>query len=122
MELDLSMRQTKAVFVLARLAPASITGLGRTLGVSEPTASLLVEELVSKHLAIRANDPSDRRRTLVELTDEGKALVDKFQAAWDRQMMNWLELLDEEELQAVLAGLEMMVRAAERCNATPKED
>jgi DNA-binding MarR family transcriptional regulator len=116
LSLDMSMRQVKAVFVLAIHGPVSVGGLGRRLDLAEPTASLLVEELVTQGLAAREIDPLDRRRTLVKLTNEGAALVDRLQQTRDENLIRWLGQLGEDDLQAVLRGLEAILRAAQGCS------
>jgi DNA-binding MarR family transcriptional regulator len=116
LSLDMSMRAVKAVFVLAIHGPVSVGGLGRRLDLAEPTASLLVEELVTKGLAAREVDPLDRRRTLVKLTNEGAALVDRLQQTRDENLIRWLGQLGEDDLQAVLLGLEAILRAAQACS------
>jgi DNA-binding MarR family transcriptional regulator len=118
LSLDMSMRQVKAVFVLAIHGPVSVGGLGRRLDLAEPTASLLVEELVTQGLAAREIDPLDRRRTLVKLTNEGAALVDRLQQTRDENLIRWLGQLGEDDLQAVLRGLEAILRAAQACAET----
>jgi DNA-binding MarR family transcriptional regulator len=116
LDVDMSMRQVKAVFVLAVHGPISVGGLGRRLDLAEPTASLLVEELVTKTLAARETDPLDRRRTLVRLTDEGAALVDRLQQTRDENIDRWLGALGEGDLRALLQGLEAILRAAQGCS------
>lgn len=118
LSLDVSMRQVKAIFVLAIHGPVSVGRLGRILDLAEPTASLLVDDLVSRGLAGRATDPSDRRRTLVELTQEGASLVDRLQQTRDENVIRWLGALGEDDLRAVLQGLEAILRAAQTCAGT----
>jgi DNA-binding MarR family transcriptional regulator len=118
LSLDMSMRQVKAIFVLAIHGTVSVGKLGRILDLAEPTASLLVDDLVSKGLAVRETDPLDRRRTLVELTQEGASLVDRLQQTRDENVIRWLGSLEEDDLQAVLLGLEAILRAAQACAET----
>jgi DNA-binding MarR family transcriptional regulator len=122
MEFDLSMRQAKAVFALSSMGPTSVTGLGNALSISEPTASLLVEELVVRGLAAREPDPTDRRRTMVKITDEGLDVVDRFQQSRDRHIVGWFEKLDDDELRAVLGGLQAIIHAAERSGGVGTTD
>ncbi|NEE00129.1 MarR family winged helix-turn-helix transcriptional regulator [Phytoactinopolyspora halotolerans] len=58
--------------VLAQLvvaAPLAVGELARVLGVSLSTASELVSDLARSGIAVRREDPQNRRRTLVELAD-----------------------------------------------------
>jgi DNA-binding MarR family transcriptional regulator len=68
--------------VLARANGAqSVGALADALGVDQPRASRLVQAAVETGLARREADPSDARRTLVALTDEGRAIVDRSRGA-----------------------------------------
>ena len=42
-----------------------------------PTATRVVDKLVDKHLAYRSPDPQDRRRVLVHLSANGRAVIDR---------------------------------------------
>ncbi|MER7797448.1 MarR family winged helix-turn-helix transcriptional regulator [Microbacterium sp. NPDC096154] len=59
----------------------SVGALADALGVDQPRASRLVQGAVEAGLARREADPSDARRTLVALTGEGRAIVDRSRGA-----------------------------------------
>src|SRR5262245_21955019 len=59
---------------LARPEGASQRQLMRELDLSSGTVSVRVERLVERGLVTRTTDPSDRRNSLVQLTDAGQAL------------------------------------------------
>ena len=61
--LDMGMGQLKAMVVLAKHRQLTVGGLARALDISEPSASLLVDKLVTRGLVARETDPADRRRT-----------------------------------------------------------
>ena len=51
--------------------PISTTGLGLAAGVPQTTMLRHLGQLVNDRLAVRVNDPLDRRRVYVELTETG---------------------------------------------------
>ncbi|WP_309068629.1 MarR family winged helix-turn-helix transcriptional regulator [Microbacterium sp.] len=61
--------------------PRSVGALAAALGVDQPRASRLVQAAVEMGLARREADPSDARRTLVALTEQGRAIVDRSRGA-----------------------------------------
>ena len=64
--------------VLARLRygpSASVSELARAEHVAQPTMTKLVDGLVGAGLVARAPDATDRRRVIIELTPDGRALV-----------------------------------------------
>ncbi|WP_230667601.1 MULTISPECIES: MarR family winged helix-turn-helix transcriptional regulator [unclassified Microbacterium] len=56
-------------------APLSVGEIGERLGVDQPRASRLVQAVVHAGEARREADPADARRTLIALTDAGRATV-----------------------------------------------
>jgi DNA-binding MarR family transcriptional regulator len=53
----------------------SVSAIADAIGVDQPRASRLVQQAVESGSARRDDDPEDARRTLIALTDEGRALV-----------------------------------------------
>lgn len=70
----LSLRQYR---LLERLAqrPHRTSELASTSNVSQPTASAAVAALEARGLVARTADPRDRRAALIELTDDGWAML-----------------------------------------------
>jgi DNA-binding MarR family transcriptional regulator len=112
LELELPMGQFKAMMALSALGPLSVGRLARRLGIAEPSASLLVDKLQTQGLVVRSTDAADRRRTLVELTDEARALVARLQEVRDERLAELLAGLDDDDLQALHQGMQALVRAA----------
>lgn len=77
--------------------PLTQSELAARLGVDAPATSVLVGELVDDGLVLRASDPADRRRNLVELTDAGRAVVDGVRELPDA-VPSRLGVLDDEEV------------------------
>lgn len=113
LDLDLGMGQFKAMLVLTERERETVGGLGRALGIAEPSASLLVEKLVSRGLAVRETDADDRRRIQVAPTDEGRQLISRLRRTREDQIAGWLGALEEEELRSLLLGLEALLRVME---------
>jgi DNA-binding MarR family transcriptional regulator len=90
--LDLTLTQLKALMVLVAVGTLPIHQLADTLHLGRPATSTLIDQLVRLDLVTRMEDPTDRRRTLVTLTPQGKSFVtrlrqgglDKMQAALGR--------------------------------------
>jgi DNA-binding MarR family transcriptional regulator len=113
-QLQLTMPRLKALFTVACEGSPTVGGLGRALGVSLPTASTLVEALVSQGYASRRVDADDRRRTLVELTPAGDRLVSELQEGSTRALREGLGRLDPDDLAALVRGLRALTRELTR--------
>ncbi len=65
-------------------APGHTMGdIATRAGVPAPTATRMVDRLVSDGLAYRLSDPWDRRRVLVHISGEGHQLVERAAASLD---------------------------------------
>lgn len=56
---------------------ASVSDLAAAIGVDQPRASRVIADCAARGLVARATDPADARRTLVTLTDAGRAVLDE---------------------------------------------
>jgi DNA-binding MarR family transcriptional regulator len=118
LHLDLTMGQLKTLAALASDQAMNVSTLAETLGVSKPTASILVDQVVQRGLAERTEDPEDRRRTLVTLTQAGSNLVAQLrQNGPQDRFVRWLEALDPDDLAALKRGLQALAAIVQR-NAT----
>ncbi|HEX2915871.1 MAG TPA: MarR family transcriptional regulator [Chloroflexia bacterium] len=114
MEIDLSMAQLRTLFVMARQEPITIGQVAEKLGIGIPTASHLVEKLVQAELAERAEDPADRRRTMVRLTESGLTLARRLGHGREELFRTLLFQLSDEELSAIIVGLGALLRVTEK--------
>ncbi len=73
--LGLRTRHFASLGTVARLSPCPQRVLAEELGISEPAAAQVVEELVQADLVSRGVDPSDRRRYALSLTSLGRKRV-----------------------------------------------
>ena len=74
-ESGLSQSQMMSLFHLNYNPDITLSALSSYLGISNPAVSQLIEKLVRSGLVIRIDNPSDRRRKLLELSADGKKLV-----------------------------------------------
>ena len=104
MELDLSMAQLKTLMTLYNSGAAPIGQIAGCLGIGQPTASHLVDRLVQTQLALRTEDPLDRRRTLAQLSPGGEELAERINQVRFGTLRRWLAQMDDSMLAAFLQG------------------
>lgn len=80
-ELDLSLTQVKALHVAGGEGELTVKGLAEALSLSLPATSRAVEGLVKRGLLDRRECMDDRRSRRVELTGDGRAAIERLQAA-----------------------------------------
>jgi DNA-binding MarR family transcriptional regulator len=118
--LDLTMGQLKTLMALASQPTLNVSTLAETLNISKPTASILVDQLVQRGYVARTEDAEDRRRTLLTLSQQGSDLVAELRQSDPKgRMMQWLEMMDPDDLAALTRGLQAMVAVIQRETAPP---
>lgn len=73
--LDLDISQTQALSYLYSRGDMGQSGLGALLGYNTSSMTSLVDRLERNSLARRSPHPTDRRRFIVQLTDQGRDAV-----------------------------------------------
>ncbi len=76
-----------------------------SLGLSKQAASQLIDTLVIREYLERRNDPEDRRRMGVRLTERGRTAAIAIQAATDAIDAAVAQLLTADQLHGFRAGL-----------------
>ncbi len=99
--------------VLTHLAEESMTlsVLARKRRVSLQSMGELVQVLVERGWVVRTPDQRDRRQSLLQLTEHGRAHYERAQAATMHRLVPLLSQLSEEELASVLVALPALHRA-----------
>jgi len=91
---------------------SSISKIAEGMSITLPAASQLVERLVKKGLAVRKQEPSDKRIAKVELTESGRDMIMKARA--DR--LSWINEITSrmtaEQKDSFIESLELFIRAA----------
>jgi DNA-binding MarR family transcriptional regulator len=113
LDLDITMAQLKALMAIATRGPLMVGALGRALGITEPSASLLVDRLEEQGLAQRRIDPADRRRTLVLPTVAATDLLERLQQGRREAFVALVADLSDDELAALNLGVNALARAAD---------
>ena len=93
----LTPQQYAALIKVRDFGSVSQNRLGRAVAMDPATSQGVVQRLVAKHLIQRADDPSDRRRSLLSLTPEGKELVEMLVPRGQAITAETLEPLSKDE-------------------------
>lgn len=95
--LGLHMRLLMALSYLRDHEPAHQQGLAEALCMDANNVVLLLNELEDLGYVARRRDPHDRRRHLVELTDEGRTALANAERAQEQIEDDILQVLDRDE-------------------------
>jgi len=111
---DLTMRQMHVLISVARHPGLTSHELSDQLQVSPPTASGLIDRLADKGLVERTADPADRRVRRLNLSDEGRALLDSLQSRVDEFIAWALPLVSVDDLIALRHSSQIMLTVLEK--------
>ncbi len=90
----LSVPQFRALVKVRKEPGASLSVVAEHLGASLPTTSRVVAKLVDKGFLLRREGSEDRRQVLLEITPEGRSLVDAANASTQGHMEKELTSLN----------------------------
>ena len=99
LESDLSVAQLRVLLVLQSHGPSRMSFIASVIGVTLPTVTGIVDNLVKKKLAIRENAPQDRRLVICKLSSQGQDFINKLWMSGRFQMENLLDGLTMEQLE-----------------------
>ncbi|MEE6163316.1 MULTISPECIES: MarR family winged helix-turn-helix transcriptional regulator [unclassified Mycolicibacterium] len=104
----------RALQSLQRLGPCRVTELGEDLDMVPSSASRLSDRLAEAGLITRSVAPHNRRATILELTDVGRAVLDEVVAARAERFGGITEHMTALEREQLLAGAAAFTAAYNR--------
>src|SRR5712692_6955971 len=111
-ELDLTYAQSQVLFYVAEHPGCHMGDVGKAFGVTLPAVTHIVDRLEQKQFLLRGDHPADRRVYLLELTRQGKALVQELRTMQQRSVEVVLTRMSSDDRAKVIKGLEALVDAA----------
>lgn len=110
--LDMTIPQIKTLILLERMGPLRMGSISMYLGRALSATTTVVDRLVEKNLVDRSSDPDDRRVVLCELTETGRDVIAQFWRIGGDRIQLVVDLLEPEQLETVVEGLELIQGAA----------
>ena len=106
--LEVSPQQARVVMALNRLGEMSQIDLAREFDIAAASMSTMTARLIALDLISSRKDPLNAKRNIVDLTKQGKALVDDIDRAWasvDDHMLEKMGEKDSSQLTALALSL-----------------
>ena len=104
----LTESQSELLWLVGRRPGISVRAAAAELGLVPNTASTLVSKLVADGLLIRTVDETDRRACQLRLAEPTQQIVDSSRAARRTLMSEVLSELDDEQIDSLTKGLEVL--------------
>ncbi len=119
--LELTLTQIKLMHHLEDVeAPLSLKKSAELVKVSLPAASRLVDDLVRRGFAERHEDLEDRRMKRVSLTEDGRAVIRRLNAARLNGLQKFTETLTDSERELIHAALSKLLERSEVADCRPE--
>ena len=106
---DTTMPQFRVLTYLAE-HPLTMSDIARKRHVSFQSAGELVQALVERGWVLRMPDPTDRRQSLLHLTDDGRAQYERAQGLMVQRLASFMDQLDEDEKTTIQQALQSLHR------------
>lgn len=111
--IDLPRHQLRALFIVAKHGPLTVSHLAEATEASLASTSSLAERLVKSGHLEREADPSDRRKVLLVATPHGREVVEQLMSRYSKRFERLVEGMSPEGRSALEAGLTDLIRAAD---------
>lgn len=117
---ELSGASRGVLLHLAQTGPLTIGECARHLGRAQSVVSEIVEQLEENGLLARVRDENDRRRTLVWLTDDGRARLTEEQEVLSLALVERaFAAMAPKDRDMLIEGTRALVEAADRAAQPP---
>ena len=107
----LTPSQHSALVSVEQLAPVRLGDLATAEGISAPTLTKIVAALEEAGLVQRATDEADRRSSLLQLTDQGRATLHAIRTERTAFLRRQLDRLGEADRRRLAAALPVLACA-----------
>lgn len=99
LEIGLTNSQFGVLEAIYHLGPLNQRTIGKKILTSEGNITFIIDNLVKKGLVTRRQDPEDRRRSIIELTDKGEKFISEYFPTHLQTIMNEFEDFTNDELE-----------------------
>lgn len=110
----LPMAQVEVLQTLAEASPTRVSDLASRMRLAQSTVSGLLGQMMAASLVERSIDTSDRRQSVVTLTEQGKAQLADWQQAHERRLASAVTDLASGDRAAIATALPALDRLVAR--------
>ena len=111
---NVTIQQLRVMTILSHEGPRPVSLLARRLSVATPTMTGILDRLVRQGLVARQDNPQDRRVVLNALTEQGRALIERFEPVQADRLREIVDQLSLRQRQEVASGLYRLLLAVQR--------
>ena len=113
-EYNCTKNQSRAIMIIGRSGKISPTVLGKCMDMEKGSITSLIDALENMNLVYRKNDLKDKRKTWIQLTEEGESYLLKQEGNFLIQLEKTLGSLSNEEIIEFSNNLGSLVKIMEK--------
>lgn len=113
-EYNCTKNQSRAIMIIGRSGKISPTVLGKCMDMEKGSITSLIDALENMNLVYRKNDLKDKRKTWIQLTEEGESYLLKQEGNFLIQLEKTLGSLSNEEIIEFSNNLDSLVKIMEK--------
>lgn len=117
LKIELTSSQIKVLTAFNDKHEHTMTELSRTLAVTLPTMTAMVDRLMQNNLVCRGRDKSDRRIVRVRLTDDGKKMLADLMEVRKKELEKILKVLSDDKIDLFLSSIENVANLLSKARA-----
>ncbi|MHA3977512.1 MarR family winged helix-turn-helix transcriptional regulator [Halovulum sp. GXIMD14794] len=100
----------RILMVLGIFGETTAADLSRLMVIDRAQISRAVSDLLARGFLIQQEDPTNRRRKLLNLTEAGRALLAEVQPQLEARQKVFVDLLEDSELEALRGAIDKISR------------
>lgn len=112
-EETVTLPQFRTLVVLQSHGPTRLNRLAERLGVTASTALRMVDRLIAAGLVDRRENEQDRREVVIELTPDGRSMVDRVTASRRAKIENIVRTMPATRRRELVRALYAFAQAAD---------
>ena len=106
--------QAKAIIVIGKANKITPTILGKCMDMEKGSITTLIDSMENMNLVYRVDDPTDKRKVWIKLTEEGKQHYLKQEEKFIKKIEEIFENLSKEEMSEFSTSLKNIVEILEK--------
>jgi DNA-binding MarR family transcriptional regulator len=110
-----TMPQCHAILEIGKAGEVNLKDLAARLGLDTSTLSRTVESLVQDGLADRTPSKEDRRATVIQLNEKGRAALDRINSTWNQICRNMFRNIPREKHEQLIESVSVVAELLAGC-------
>lgn len=114
---ELSKNQPAVITIIGLVKEVMPSTIGTYVGMDRSSLSRMVDSLEAKGFVLRKNDPEDRRKVLISLTEKGERCYELLNEISEAMAVELLSLADQQDFRDFEKSLETMLRVMRKIDS-----